>query len=60
MELSRYVVLNPMRAWMVKDAKDWPWSSYSVMTGKQDVPEWLETDWSLSQFSKQRKRAIAK
>jgi hypothetical protein len=59
-ELSRYVVLNPVRARMVKDTKDWPWSSYLAMTGKQDAPEWLETGWLLSQFSRQRKRAIAK
>ena len=59
-ELSRYVVLNPVRAQMVKDAREWPWSSYSAMTGKQNAPEWLETEWLLSQFSKQRKRAIAK
>jgi hypothetical protein len=59
-ELSRYVVLNPVRARMVKDAKDWPWSSYLAMTGKQDVPEWLETNWLLSQFGRQRKRATTK
>jgi REP element-mobilizing transposase RayT len=26
--LSRYVVLNPVRAQMVTEAGDWPWSSY--------------------------------
>ena len=28
LELVRYIVLNPVRAHMVKAAKDWPWSSY--------------------------------
>ena len=28
LELSRYIVLNPVRAQMVRSAKDWPWSSY--------------------------------
>ena len=28
LELSRYIVLNPVRAEMVRSAKDWPWSSY--------------------------------
>jgi REP element-mobilizing transposase RayT len=28
LELARYVVLNPVRAGMVSDAGDWPWSSY--------------------------------
>lgn len=32
--LSRYVILNPMRAKMVKNMGDWLWSSYSAMTGK--------------------------
>ncbi len=60
LELSRYVVLNPVRANMVKDAVDWPWSSYQAMLGLQEAPNWLETDWILRQFSVQRKRGIAK
>ena len=28
LELSRYVVLIPVRAQMVNDTADWPWSSY--------------------------------
>jgi len=60
LELSRYVVLNPVRANMVRDAGKWLWSSYRAMIGEQSVPEWLETEWLLSQFSVQRKRAKAK
>lgn len=60
LELSRYVVLNPVRARMVNDAKDWPWSSYLSMTAEQGSPDWLETDWLLGQFGVQRKPAIAK
>ena len=59
LELSRYVVLNPVRAGRVKDVEQWPWSSYSAMIGKSSHPEWLQTDWILSQFGKQRKRAVA-
>lgn len=59
LELSRYVVLNPVRAGMVKNVDQWSWSSYSAMIGKSDYPDWLQTKWVLSQFSKQRKRAIA-
>jgi putative transposase len=58
LELARYVVLNPLRANMVKDVADWTWSSYAAMTGGQAVPDWLETDWILGQFSAQRRRAI--
>lgn len=60
LELSRYVVLNPVRARMVKDVGDWPWSSYKAMIMESNVPVWLEVEWLLSQFSVQRKRAISK
>ncbi|MFJ2986492.1 transposase [Collimonas sp. NPDC087041] len=60
LELSRYVVLNPVRARMVKDIGKWRWSSYAAMLGGEVAPGWLQTDWILGQFSRQRKRAIAK
>jgi len=58
LELARYVVLNPLRAEMVKNIQAWKWSSYRAMTGKTSAPPWLEINWILGQFSKQRKRAI--
>jgi REP element-mobilizing transposase RayT len=60
LELSRYVVLNPVRARMVKVVGKWRWSSYAAMLGVEDPPGWLQTDWILAQFSRQRKRAITK
>jgi len=60
LELARYVVLNPVRARMVKEAGNWPWSSYRAMTGEAPAPQWLQTDWILGQFAAQRARAIAK
>jgi putative transposase len=33
--LSRYVLLNPVRAHMVDDPADWPWSSYRTVIGRQ-------------------------
>ncbi len=33
LELSRYVVLNPVRAAMVKHTRQWKWSSYQAMSG---------------------------
>ncbi|PCJ36492.1 MAG: addiction module toxin RelE [Cellvibrionales bacterium] len=60
LELTRYVVLNPIRARMVKKVGAWRWSSYSAMVGKTEAPVWLETDWLLSQFGKQRKRTREK
>lgn len=59
LELSRYVVLNPVRAGAVTNIEHWPWSSYPAITGKSGCPEWLHADWTLGQFGRQRKRAIA-
>ncbi len=58
MELTRYVVLNPLRARMVERIEDWPWSSYRSMIGEANIPDWLDADWLLSQFGRERKRAI--
>ena len=59
LELTRYVVLNPVRAHMVKSAGDWPWSSYRATIGEADAPTWLETDGLLAQFGHRRSRAVA-
>jgi len=59
LELARYVVLNPVRARMVNDAADWPWSSYGAMIS-QAAPPWLKTDWILGQFASERHWAITR
>jgi len=59
LELSRYVVLNPVRAGMVADAAQWPWSSYAAMTAQEPAPPWLQTDWLLAQFGSVRAQAVA-
>ena len=58
LELSRYVVLNPLRANMVQSLEEWHWSSYLIVTGQMPPPFWLDTDWVLSQFAPQRREAI--
>lgn len=55
LELLRYVVLNPVRAGMVREAADWPWSSYHATVGEEAKPPWLETQWTLQQFAMQQK-----
>ncbi len=57
LELSRYVVLNPVRAGMVDTPEQWPWSSYRSMTGQAPVPKWLAVDGILSQFGANREEA---
>ncbi|MCB1936220.1 MAG: transposase [Nitrosomonas sp.] len=59
LELSRYVVLNPLRAkCMINRLEDWPWSSYLTTAGDAPKPEWLTTDWILSLFGKRKKIAM--
>ena len=45
---------------MMRRLEQWPWSSYLATCGQAAKPEWLQTDFILSQFSTQRSRAIAK
>lgn len=58
LELSRYVVQNPVRAGMVASAADYTWSSYRASVGLVPTPEWLCTDWLLSQFGADRQQAV--
>ena len=57
--LSGYVVLNPVRAGIVKAPEDWEWSSYRATVGDAETPAWLDNDWLLSQFDTDRHRATA-
>ena len=59
LELSRYVVLNPVRARMVESAGDWPWSSYLAMAGEAVCPEFLDGSFLLSQFGTTTRKARA-
>ena len=58
LELVRYVVLNPVRAGMVRSAREWPWSSYRATAGMIEAPSWLHLDWVLSAFGSKRKAAM--
>ena len=58
LELIRYIVLNPVRAGIVKNPWDYEWSSYNAAVGRIDCPEFLHTDWLLSNFGTARGRAI--
>jgi REP element-mobilizing transposase RayT len=60
LELSRYVVLNPVRAGMAQDPEQWFWSSYRATAGESTTPPWLETDFVLRQFAEDRDRAQAR
>jgi hypothetical protein len=51
LELTRYIVLNPLRAGLAASASDWRWSSYNAMVGKVPQPAFLTTGWVLSLFT---------
>lgn len=59
LELTRYVVLNPLRVGMVASPAAWPWSSYRATKGEADAPSWLETDGLLAQFGMHRSEVVA-
>ena len=60
LELSRYVVLNPVRARMVGSPDEWKWSSYLYTLGAKDSPSWLASDAMLLQFSQNRQEACVR
>jgi len=57
LELSRYIVRNPMAAHMVKAAGDWTYSSYLATAGLVQKPAFLHVDWLLSQFGDSKAQA---
>lgn len=54
LELCRYVVLNPVRARMVRSAQHYQWSSYRATAGSAPVPGYLTCGWILGQFGSHR------
>ena len=58
-ELARYVVLNPVRAFICAKSDQWRWSSYLAMVGQAHRPNWLHTEWLLGQFGNQYAPAVS-
>ncbi|HUK95515.1 MAG TPA: transposase [Gaiellaceae bacterium] len=57
LDLTRYVVLNPVRGGLCQAPMDWPWSSYRTLVAPTRPASFLTTDWLLSQFAPEPKRA---
>ena len=57
LELSRYIVRNPVAAGLVEDVQHWPWSSYHATAGEIPAPDFLSVEWLLSQFDSEPGRA---
>jgi REP element-mobilizing transposase RayT len=48
--LSRYVILNPVRAGLAAHPEEWQWSSYRATAGSVIPPAFLATELTLSLF----------
>jgi len=59
LELCRYVVLNPVRAKIAKNPEDWRWSTYRTTAGYEGGIPCLTTDWIISQFAPEKKKALS-
>jgi putative transposase len=50
LELSRYIVLNPVRAGLCRTPAGWRWSSFRAAVGIARPPRFLTVDWLIGQF----------
>ena len=58
--VSRYIVLNPVRASPAHDPSDWEWSSYRAQAGLVKPPSFLTVDWFLTCFDATHRRKAQK
>lgn len=59
LQVCRYVVLNPVRADLVRSPEAWPWSSYRGTAGYERAHPCLTTAWILQQFGERMSAARA-
>jgi putative transposase len=57
LEVCAYIVLNPVRANLVRAPEDWPWSSYRATAGLIATPPFLETSLIPGALHPNRRRA---
>ena len=57
--LARYIALNPVRAGIVNNPKNYRWGSYRATIGLEKAPAFLTTDWLLSLLGQTKEKAIA-
>lgn len=60
LEVLRYIVLNPVRANVVRHPGDYEWSSYRATAGLAEAPEWLAADDAIASFGDDRGVARAR
>lgn len=50
LEVHRYIALNPVRAGLVRNPEEWPWSSLGPVLGWWQPPGFLDVDTVLGEF----------
>jgi len=58
LELTRYVVLNPMRAGVIASLDEWPWSSHLYVMSDEPAPFWLQKRALLGRFGDSHAAAV--
>jgi REP element-mobilizing transposase RayT len=58
LELSRYIHLNPVRAKVLANPEQYSHSSMHYYIGKETVPDWLNTNFILEQFGRNKREQI--
>jgi REP element-mobilizing transposase RayT len=59
LQLSRYIHLNPVKARLVRQPEDYPWSSLRAYLPKARGPSWVHTATTLAYFGGSRWRYLA-
>lgn len=57
LEACRYIVLNPVRAGIVRKVQEWRWSSYRATAGRSQPHPCLTVDWVLAQLGNTQEEA---
>ncbi|MEE9425039.1 MAG: transposase [Methylococcales bacterium] len=57
-EVSRHIILNPLRADLVDYPEDYKWSSYRATAGMEQAPAWLVVDKLLGSFDSSKQSAV--
>jgi REP element-mobilizing transposase RayT len=56
-EAIKYIIHMPILQHKVRQLEQWKWSSYQATMDIVESPRWLQTNFVLSDYSKQKKRA---
>jgi REP element-mobilizing transposase RayT len=58
LELSRYLVLNPVRGGLCRSPGEWRWSSYRATVGVESRPSFLDVREILAHFGRDQATAV--